>query len=84
MNAYECKGKFLEDGHIDIPLEIKKKLKNNQEIKLIILTEEDEVNEIELVEEMKGAYKGLLSSSEEFSKAKKQEKVLEERKLNYE
>jgi len=84
VNAYECKGKFLEDGHIDIPLEIKKKLKNNQEIKLIILTEEDEVNEIELVEEMKGAYKGLLSSSEEFSKAKKQEKVLEERKLNYE
>lgn len=41
MNAFECKGKFIKDGYIDIPLEIKKNLKKNQDVRLIILTEED-------------------------------------------
>jgi len=75
----------MKDGYIDIPLEIKEKLKSNQDIKLIILKEEndkDEIDKIELIREMRGAYKGFLSSSQEFSKMKKNEKLLEERKFN--
>ncbi len=83
MNAYECKGKFLKDGHIEIPPEIMKKLGSQQDIKLIILTEDIEENngEIVMIKEMRGAYKGVLSSSEEFSDKKSSEKLLEERKF---
>ena len=42
--AYECKGKLLKDGHIDIPEEIKEQLKNNKDLKLIILAEEHDEN----------------------------------------
>ena len=39
MNAYECQAKLLDDGHLEIPEEIKQKLKKNHFIKVIILTE---------------------------------------------
>jgi len=42
--AYECRGKLLKDGHIDIPEEIKEQLKNNKNLKLIILAEEQDEN----------------------------------------
>ena len=42
--AYECKGKLLKDGHIDIPEETKEQIKNNKNLKLIILAEEDDEN----------------------------------------
>ena len=45
--AYECKGKLLKDGHIDIPEEIKEQIKNNKNLKLIILAEEDENTDAE-------------------------------------
>jgi len=39
MNAYECQAKLLDDGHLEIPEEIKQKLHKNHSIKVIILTE---------------------------------------------
>jgi len=42
--AYECKGKLLKDGHIEIPDEIKEQIKNNKNLKLIILAEEQDEN----------------------------------------
>lgn len=69
MKAYECKGKITKDGYLDIPLDVKKKLKDNQEVRLIILTE-DNKKENNIVSELRGAYKGKLSTSEEFSEQK--------------
>ena len=83
MKAYECKGKVSKDGHLDIPLDIKKELKENQEVRLIILTENNK-EENNVVKELRGAYKGELSSSKEFSKQKKLEKDREDRKFNHE
>ena len=40
MQAYEFKTKANNEGKIQIPPEIQKKLKKNQKIKLIIMTEE--------------------------------------------
>ena len=44
--AYECNGKLLKDGYIDIPEEIKEQIKNNKNLKLIILTEEQDENAV--------------------------------------
>jgi len=61
VNAYECYGKFRKDGYIDIPLDIKKKLKSNQRIKLVIMIEdEDEKNEkIKALEGLNGLLSDL-------------------------
>ena len=83
MKAYECKGKVSKDGHLDIPLDIKKELKENQEVRLIILTENNK-EENNVVKELRGAYKGELSSSKEFSKQKKLEKDREDRNSSLE
>ena len=69
MKAYECKAKVLKDGHLDIPLDIKNKLEESQEVRLIILTKNNK-DENDIVSELRGAYKGKLSSSKEFSKQK--------------
>ncbi|MFW5891618.1 MAG: hypothetical protein ACOCUI_05315 [bacterium] len=42
--AYECKGRLLKDGHIDIAEEIKDQIKYSQNLKLIILTDEQDDN----------------------------------------
>ena len=59
MDAYECYGKFL-NGHIDIPADIKKKLKSNQNVKLIILTEENKDEKDKKLEALK-ELNGLLN-----------------------
>ncbi len=64
MESYECKGKFLKNGYIDIPLEVKKKLKNNQDLELIIITKEEDKGKNKRIDTLK-KLNGLLSDLEE-------------------
>jgi hypothetical protein len=42
MNAYECYGELLSDGHLKIPDEVIKKIHPNSKIKLVIMIDENE------------------------------------------
>lgn len=76
MNAFECKGKFIKDGYIDIPPEIKKNSKTNQDVKLIILTEKghDKNKKINALESLNGLLSEISDEDE-----KKFDEVLDNR-----
>ncbi len=42
MNAFECYGELLSNGHLKIPDEVIKKIHRNSKIKLIIMIDENE------------------------------------------
>lgn len=77
MNSYKCEGKFLKNGYIDIPLEIKKKLDNNKDLELIIITKEEDHGKNKMIDKLK-KLNGLLSELEE-NEIKKFDEVLKKR-----
>ena len=42
MNAYECYGEMLEDGHLKIPDELISKIGTKTKVKLLIMVDENE------------------------------------------
>jgi hypothetical protein len=41
MDAYECHARLMDEGYLEIPLAIRKKLKKDALIKLVILVDEE-------------------------------------------
>lgn len=80
MNAYECDGKFLKEGYIDVPGDIKKRLKSDQNIKLIIMVENEEKTEKRIAEKLTAAknLQGLLAGVQE-DKIKEFDKIIKAR-----
>lgn len=42
MKAYEYYGEILPDGHLSLPEDLKKKLKTDSKIRVMLLLDEDE------------------------------------------
>lgn len=59
---------------IPLPKEFK-----NKKLEIIVFAVDESEDKIKLVQRLRGAYKGRLSSTEEFSRQKAKEKKLEER-----
>lgn len=80
MNTYTCNGKLSKEGYIDVPLDIKRRLKSNQNIKLIIMVENEEETEKRIEKRLTAAknLQGLLVGVNE-EKIKKFDKIIKER-----
>lgn len=78
MLAYRFETKVSESGLVRVPEEILDKVKDR--VVEIVILEEDESRKgrsEDIVQRLRGKYKGCLSTTEEFSKAKALEKEKE-------
>ena len=80
-----CERKILNSEEVEKIMPLPEELKNKQ-VEVIVLDLEDNKKEKskKIVSELRGAYKGQLSSSKEYSNRKKQEKNIENRKFKNE
>ena len=80
-----CERKILNSEEVEKIMPLPEELKNKQ-VEVIVLDLEDNKKgkSKKIVRELRGAYKGQLSSSKEYSNRKKQEKNIENRKFKNE